>query len=98
MLESLPNPVRGCFSLAVVIVNTIFWGLLIFLVALLKLVIPLDGWRIACSRLLHHRSELGLVQQPGLAADQADPLGGCGHRRVKIGCMVPGGGQSPVLG
>ncbi len=53
MLESLPNPVRGCFSLAVVIVNTTFWGLLIFLVALLKLAIPLDGWRMLCSRLLN---------------------------------------------
>lgn len=53
MFESLPNPVRGCFSLIVVVLNTTFWGLLIFLVTSLKLMVPLGSWRITCSRLLN---------------------------------------------
>ncbi len=53
MLESLPDPLRGVFSLLVVAVNTIFWCSLLFLVALLKIVIPINGWRIFCSRLLN---------------------------------------------
>jgi 1-acyl-sn-glycerol-3-phosphate acyltransferase len=53
MLESLRGPVLGTFSLVVVAVNTIFWGSLLFLVALLKLTIPIDSWRISCSRLLN---------------------------------------------
>ena len=53
MLESLPGPVLGSFSLFVVTVNTTFWGLVLFLVALIKLAIPINSWRIACSRLLN---------------------------------------------
>jgi 1-acyl-sn-glycerol-3-phosphate acyltransferase len=53
MLESLPDPLRGVFSLVVLAVNTIFWCSLLFLVALLKIVIPINGWRIFCSRLLN---------------------------------------------
>jgi 1-acyl-sn-glycerol-3-phosphate acyltransferase len=53
MLESLPGPVLGCFSLLVLALNTIFWSLLLFPVALLKLAIPINGWRFSCSRLLN---------------------------------------------
>jgi 1-acyl-sn-glycerol-3-phosphate acyltransferase len=53
MLESLPGSVLGSFSLFVVTMNTIFWGSVLFLVALSKLVVPIDSWRIACSRLLN---------------------------------------------
>ena len=53
MLESLPDPLRGVFSLVVLAVNTIFWCSLLFLVALLKMIIPIRGWRIFCSRLLN---------------------------------------------
>jgi 1-acyl-sn-glycerol-3-phosphate acyltransferase len=53
MLESLPSLVLGSFSLVVVTVNTIFWGFLIFLIALVKLAIPINSWRIACGRLLN---------------------------------------------
>ena len=50
-MEFLTNQMRGCFSLLVVIVNTTFWGLLIILVALVKLIIPIRSWRVWCSRL-----------------------------------------------
>ncbi len=53
MLESLPDPVRGAFSLVVLAVNTVFWCLLLFLVALCKLVIPIKGWRAFCSKILN---------------------------------------------
>jgi 1-acyl-sn-glycerol-3-phosphate acyltransferase len=53
MLESLPDPVRGWFSLLVVVVNTVFWSSLLLFVALCKGVVPLDGWRIFCTKLLN---------------------------------------------
>jgi 1-acyl-sn-glycerol-3-phosphate acyltransferase len=53
MLESLPDPVRGSISLVVLAVNTIVWSLLLLVVALVKLVIPIDNWRTSCSRLLN---------------------------------------------
>jgi 1-acyl-sn-glycerol-3-phosphate acyltransferase len=53
MYESLRGPALGCFSLVVLAMNTIFWGLLLFLVALLKLAIPIHSWRIFCTRLLN---------------------------------------------
>jgi 1-acyl-sn-glycerol-3-phosphate acyltransferase len=53
MLESLPGPVRGCFSLVVLAVNTIFWSSLLLFVALCKRVVPIKGWRIFCTELLN---------------------------------------------
>ncbi len=52
MLDLLPGPVLGTISLVVLSLNTVFWSLLLFLVALLKMAIPIRGWRIACSKLL----------------------------------------------
>ncbi len=42
---SYPEPARGVLSVLVIIVNTLFWSILLFLIALLKLIIPLQGWR-----------------------------------------------------
>lgn len=53
MWDYLPDPVRGSLSLVIVCLNTVFWTLLLFLVALLKLVIPIDSWRTSLSRLLN---------------------------------------------
>ena len=53
MLESLPDPLRGVFSLVVLAVNTIFWCSLLFLMALLKMIIPIKGWRTFCSKILN---------------------------------------------
>jgi 1-acyl-sn-glycerol-3-phosphate acyltransferase len=48
---SYPEPVRGSLSLLVIVLNTIFWCLLLFLIALFKLVIPVPGWRLLCGKL-----------------------------------------------
>ncbi|MCE5245126.1 MAG: acyltransferase [Syntrophobacteraceae bacterium] len=56
MWDLLPKPVLGAFSLLVLIVNTFFWTSLLFLVFLIKKMVPRDGWRRACDRLIH---ELG---------------------------------------
>jgi len=53
MLESLSGPVLGSFSLVVLTLNTIFWTLLLLLVAVLKLAIPINRWRIACDGVLN---------------------------------------------
>ncbi len=53
MIKFLTGQMLGCFSLIVVMVNTTFWGLLLFLVALIKLSIPIRGWQLWCGRLSH---------------------------------------------
>lgn len=52
MLKRLPSPVRGTLSLCLYLLNTVFWSVPIFLLALLKLLIPIAGWRKLCSRVL----------------------------------------------
>ncbi len=48
MLRYLPGPVRGAISLLLFICNTIMMTLPLFLVALLKFMIPLKSWRKLC--------------------------------------------------
>lgn len=52
MLSFLPAPIRGTLALLTFGFNTVFWGTLMLLVTLAKLVIPVAPWRRACSRLL----------------------------------------------
>jgi 1-acyl-sn-glycerol-3-phosphate acyltransferase len=49
--KSYPEPVRGALSLFVIITNTIVWCMLLFFIALIKVVIPVHSWRILCGRL-----------------------------------------------
>jgi 1-acyl-sn-glycerol-3-phosphate acyltransferase len=51
MLEFLPAPILGTVLFFALAVNTIFCSLLVFAVALLKMIIPVDSWRIFCSKL-----------------------------------------------
>lgn len=51
MLSFLPAPIRGVISLGLYIVNTLFWCLLVFTVAIIKFIIPLSGFRRSCGRL-----------------------------------------------
>jgi 1-acyl-sn-glycerol-3-phosphate acyltransferase len=51
MLEFLPPPIQGFILFFALAVNTIFCSLLIYVVALVKLLVFNHGWRIACSRL-----------------------------------------------
>ena len=53
MLYFLPAPVRGAISFVLMVINTIVCSSIIFLLALLKLLIPLSGWRALCGRMLN---------------------------------------------
>ena len=53
MLDMIPGPIRGLFSLAGYTLNTLFWCTWLFLVAFLKAVVPLEGWRRPCNRILN---------------------------------------------
>ena len=50
MLSFLPGPVRGVLLFLLYAVNTIFWAMVLFVLALLKLSVPVTGWRKLCSR------------------------------------------------
>jgi 1-acyl-sn-glycerol-3-phosphate acyltransferase len=52
MLTFLPGPVRGVLSLLIYTINTIFWCLLLFAVALLKFLVPWRPWRRVCDLVL----------------------------------------------
>lgn len=53
MTNAVLKPLRGAATFLLYVLNTIFWCLLLFPVALLKLLVPVSGWRRGCNRLLH---------------------------------------------
>lgn len=53
MLKFLPGPIRGAISLSIYFFNTVFWSMLIFLTALLKMLVPVRGWRKLCDKVLN---------------------------------------------
>jgi 1-acyl-sn-glycerol-3-phosphate acyltransferase len=50
MLSFLPAPISGCLSFLMYVVNTLLWTTPIFAIAFLKLLIPIQSWRILCNR------------------------------------------------
>ncbi len=50
MLQLLRDQFRGFVSVIIFAVNTIFFSLMLYLLALLKLVFPFHGWRILCGK------------------------------------------------
>ncbi len=52
MIRFLPPPVRGTISFLIYLANTMFWSVPLFTLALLKLLIPINGWRAFCSKML----------------------------------------------
>ena len=53
MLKQLPAPLRGAFSFLLYTINTLFWVTPILILAILKFIIPVEGWRNFCDRLLN---------------------------------------------
>lgn len=52
MKKSLSSVITGFISLVGIGLNTLFWCTPLYLITLLKLVIPIPAWRRACSRVL----------------------------------------------
>ncbi len=57
MLAFLPAPIRGALAFLLFVLNTLFWCTPLYLVHLLKLVIPRPGWRAFHARLLTRIAE-----------------------------------------
>ncbi len=49
----VPGPLKGVLSFVGFVVNTIFWVIPIFIVAFIKLILPLPAWRKACDAVLN---------------------------------------------
>jgi 1-acyl-sn-glycerol-3-phosphate acyltransferase len=57
MFHLLPGVVRGNVSLALYILNTLFWCIPLFMLVLAKAVVPLESWMRKCSRILNAIAE-----------------------------------------
>ncbi|MEC9083981.1 MAG: acyltransferase [Pseudomonadota bacterium] len=57
MLSFLPAPVIGVLNSLLLGLNTVFWCLLLYIPAVLKLVIPHKGFRVLCTRVIIWISE-----------------------------------------
>ncbi|MDX1756956.1 MAG: acyltransferase [Marinobacter sp.] len=57
MLSFLPAPVIGVLNALLLGINTLFWCILLYIPALLKLVIPIQGFRVLCTRAIIWISE-----------------------------------------
>ncbi|CAJ1912548.1 hypothetical protein CDAIGKPJ_03941 [Aeromonas salmonicida] len=52
MQNKLIERLRGSLSTLLYFFNTLFWCIPIFLLGILKLLLPLKGWRTLCNALL----------------------------------------------
>lgn len=57
MFQALPGAVRGSLSLALYILNTLFWCIPLFMLVLAKAAVPLESWMRRCSRILNAIAE-----------------------------------------
>ena len=56
MLTFLPGPVRGVLGVLLLIINTFFWGIPVYITALFKLVLPFRGPRAFFDTILNRLS------------------------------------------
>ena len=57
MFQVLPGAVRGSLSLSLYLLNTVFWCIPLFMLAIVKAAVPLESWRRRCSRILNAIAE-----------------------------------------
>jgi 1-acyl-sn-glycerol-3-phosphate acyltransferase len=57
MFHILPEVVRGSLSLALYILNTVFWCIPLFVLVAAKAAVPLESWRRRCGRMLNAIAE-----------------------------------------
>ncbi|MGD8881071.1 MAG: acyltransferase [Desulfobacterales bacterium] len=57
MFYILPEVVRGSFSLALFILNTMFWCIPLFVLVAAAAAVPLESWKRRCSRMLNAIAE-----------------------------------------
>lgn len=57
MLSSFFNQLRGVVSLLLYVVNTLFWAIPIFILALVKLIVPVKVFRVVCEKILNGMAE-----------------------------------------
>lgn len=57
MVNVLPGHLRGILSLTLYALNTVFWSVLLFIIALAKALVPVKSWRHGCSRILNAIAE-----------------------------------------
>ncbi len=57
MLSFLPAPLIGALNALLLGINTLFWCTLLYIPALLKLIVPIEGFRVLCTRVIIWISE-----------------------------------------
>ena len=57
MFRILPGVARGVLSLALFILNTVFWCIPLFVLVAAKAALPLESWKRRCSRMLNAIAE-----------------------------------------
>ena len=91
MLSFLPAPVIGVINSILLGINTLFWCILLYIPAILKLIIPITGFRVLCTKVIIWIAEAWVACQHRL--DEADPwheLGRERGRKPEAGKLVPG--------
>ncbi len=68
MLAFLPASVRAALAVLLVVLNTVICFVPLFIVALLKLLLPLPAWQRAARRLLHGMAECWISVNNGVIA------------------------------
>lgn len=65
MLNFLPSAVIGIISALLLTLNTLFWCTFLYIPAILKLIIPIHGWRVLCTKVIIWVSECWVACNSG---------------------------------
>jgi len=57
LVQALPGAVRGCLSLVLYIINTVFWCIPLFVLVAAKALVPSKSWMRRCNRMLNAIAE-----------------------------------------
>ena len=57
MVQALPGAVRGCLSLVLYVINTVFWCIPLFVLVAAKALVPSKSWMRRCNRMLNAIAE-----------------------------------------
>ncbi|PAV27074.1 acyltransferase [Tamilnaduibacter salinus] len=68
MLSFLPAPVIGVLNAVLLGINTLFWCLLLYIPTILKLIIPIHGFQVLCTRVIIAISEAWVACNTGWMA------------------------------
>ncbi len=99
MDEGKGSSLKGAATITLMGLNLVFWVVPLILVAVLKLLVPIDAWRQWTSRVLTRLAEGWIATNSRIfRVMRSMPMVVAGARGSRSAAVVPGRVESPILG